>query len=65
MHIDIDPISISRNVPVDVPIVGDARTVLEQLEPSLEPPAIGPWLERIRRWREEHSRWCRAPAARG
>jgi acetolactate synthase-1/2/3 large subunit len=54
VHIDIDPISISRNVPVGIPIVGDARTVLEQLEPLLEPPDIGPWLQRIRGWREEH-----------
>ena len=54
VHIDIDPISISRNVPVAIPIVGDARTVLEQLEPLVEPPAIVPWLERVRAWREEH-----------
>jgi acetolactate synthase-1/2/3 large subunit len=54
VHIDIDPISISRNVPVAIPIVGDARTVLEQLEPLVEPPAILPWLERIRAWRQEH-----------
>jgi len=53
VHIDIDPISISRNVPVAIPIVGDARTVLEQLEPLLEPLAIAPWLERIRQWRGE------------
>jgi acetolactate synthase-1/2/3 large subunit len=54
VHIDIDPVSISRNVPVAIPIVGDARTVLEQLEPLLEPLTIAPWLEQIRQWRGEH-----------
>jgi len=54
VHIDIDPVSISRNVPVGIPIVGDARTVLEQLEPLLAPCAIQPWLERIAGWRSEH-----------
>ncbi len=53
VHIDIDPVSISRNVPVAIPIVGDARNVLEQLEPLLEPCRIAPWLERVRQWREE------------
>ena len=31
IHIDIDPSSISKNIKVDVPIVGDARRVLAQL----------------------------------
>jgi len=54
VHIDIDPVSISRNVPVGIPIVGDARTVLEQLEPLLEPCHRATWLERIAGWRREH-----------
>jgi acetolactate synthase-1/2/3 large subunit len=54
VHVDIDPVSISRNVPVEVPIVGDARTVLEQLYPMLEPPAIEDWLRNIQAWRLEH-----------
>ena len=31
IHIDIDPASIGKNVRVEVPIVGDATTVLDQL----------------------------------
>jgi len=54
VHIDQDPVSISRNVPVEVPIVGDARQVLEQLLPLLEAPEIDPWLEQISAWRKEH-----------
>ncbi len=38
VHVDIDPASISRNVAVEVPIVGDARLVLEELLPQLEAP---------------------------
>lgn len=36
LHIDIDPTSISKTVPADVPIVGDARLVLEQMLELLE-----------------------------
>ncbi|MCF3320069.1 hypothetical protein L1003_24375, partial [Escherichia coli] len=31
LHIDIDPTSISKTVTADIPIVGDARQVLEQM----------------------------------
>ena len=44
VHIDIDPASISRNVAVEVPIVGDARLVLEELLPQLESPSIDEWV---------------------
>jgi thiamine pyrophosphate-dependent acetolactate synthase large subunit-like protein len=44
LHIDIDPTSISKTVPADVPIVGDARLVLEQMLELLEQE------ERSSRW---------------
>ncbi len=31
VHVDIDPTSISKNVEVDVPIVGDCKNALQQL----------------------------------
>ncbi len=31
IHIDVDPSSISKNIKVDVPIVGDCRRVLGKL----------------------------------
>ena len=40
VHVDIDPSSISRNVAVEIPIVGDARTVLGG--PAAAPPAARP-----------------------
>jgi acetolactate synthase-1/2/3 large subunit len=54
VHIDIDPISISRNVPVEIPIVGDARQVLEKLLPLAKAPEIKDWLSRIDGWQQEH-----------
>ena len=39
IHIDIDPSSISKRVKVDVPIVGDVREVLQELNRSSRPRA--------------------------
>lgn len=36
IHIDIDPAEIGKNREVDVPIVGDIATVLDELNPELE-----------------------------
>lgn len=36
MHIDIDPSSISKNVKVDLPIVGSAEKVLETMVGLME-----------------------------
>jgi acetolactate synthase I/II/III large subunit len=54
IHIDIDPTSIARNVPVSIPVVGDARMILEELLPLIHTVEIGPWMERIGVFREDH-----------
>jgi len=54
IHIDIDPAAISKNVRVDVPIVGDVGRVLDKLLPELDECGTGPWLEQIAKWKEEH-----------
>ena len=58
IHVDIDPSSIAKNVPVDVPIVGSVRNVLksmlEMLEASERKPdqeALGSWWKQINEWR--------------
>ncbi len=51
IHLDIDASSISRNVPVEVPIVGDARQVLEQLLPLTGRSDVDPWREETARWK--------------
>lgn len=54
VHIDIDPTSISKNVRVDVPIVGDAKNVLKDLIGCLRKmPDTKAWLTQIARWRKE------------
>ncbi|WP_305407217.1 acetolactate synthase 3 large subunit [Photobacterium leiognathi] len=59
MHIDIDPSSISKTVSADIPIVGSADTVLNQMLKQLkehevknEQSAIDQWWQEISAWRE-------------
>ncbi|MBM3245186.1 MAG: biosynthetic-type acetolactate synthase large subunit [Candidatus Omnitrophica bacterium] len=48
IHIDIDPSSISKNIRVDIPIVGDARNILgELLEQMKKTPDTSSWLLEI------------------
>ena len=49
IHIDIDPAEIGKNVPVDLPIVGDAKIVLSKLVKELEGSKVdeSPWLKSI------------------
>ena len=61
VHIDIDPSSISKNIKVDVPIVGDIKQVLqvmlgkvktrEQLAPRQK--IWGEWRQHIMAWKQE------------
>jgi len=62
VHIDIDPTSIQKNVPVSIPVVADCRSFLtalrQALEPGLDDPAMpmdahAAWCERIAAWKEE------------
>jgi len=55
IHIDIDPSSISKNVRVDIPIVGDARNILGQLLEELKKiPDTKEWLNAIEAWKKKH-----------
>ncbi len=61
IHIDIDPASLSKIIKVDVPIVGSAKTCLDQLlnelkknESKLDKNKIEPWRKQIKEWRKEH-----------
>jgi acetolactate synthase-1/2/3 large subunit len=54
IHIDIDPSAISKNVQVDVPIVGDVKRVLKQLIDMVEPLDTKDWLATIAQWKREH-----------
>jgi acetolactate synthase I/II/III large subunit len=54
VHVDIDPVSISRNVAVEIPIVGDARMVLEDILPLLRRPSQEEWLRDTEGWKAGH-----------
>ncbi|WP_297473239.1 biosynthetic-type acetolactate synthase large subunit [Persephonella sp.] len=60
IHIDIDPASISKNIHVDVPIVGDVKNVLQKLLKELKKKPVEwvkareSWLKQIEKWREKH-----------
>lgn len=42
IHIDIDPAEIGKNIPADIPVVGDLRLILEQLCGELEGKELNP-----------------------
>lgn len=60
VHIDIDPTSIHKNIPVQVPIVGDAKLVLQDLNTILKTSVNGSsggysdWWKEIEAWKKEH-----------
>ncbi|HSF06945.1 MAG TPA: biosynthetic-type acetolactate synthase large subunit [Methylomirabilota bacterium] len=65
IHIDIDPSSISKNIKVDVPIVGDCRRVLRALLEAVREELAGApvsvarearkqWLAQLAEWRKSY-----------
>ncbi|GBE55195.1 acetolactate synthase large subunit [archaeon BMS3Bbin15] len=59
IHIDIDPAEIGKNVSVDIPVVGDAKTVLKELirvlRKIMESEKSRAWQEKIKIWKKEFS----------
>ena len=58
IQIDVDPSSIAKNVPVDIPIVGDVRHVLKDMNAVLkehktkpDSDSLKPWWDQIKEWR--------------
>ena len=63
IHIDIDPTSISKNIKVDIPIVGDSKNVLgKMIEIAMEdkedfgtyPSHISKWIHETESWKREY-----------
>ncbi len=55
LHIDIDPSSISKNVGVDIPIVGDAKNILGQLLEELKAvPDTSEWRKTVEGWKKKY-----------
>jgi len=55
IHIDIDPTAISKNVRVDIPIVGDAKNILSQLlSAARKGKKRESWHQKIREWKKKY-----------
>lgn len=61
IHIDVDPASISKTIRADVPIVGAAKLVLEDMvqlfkatKKTVDQVALASWWKQIDEWRERH-----------
>lgn len=58
IHVDIDPTSISKNVSVDVPIVGDVKDVLKDMLSQLAGnKAAASYKKTIADWRKQVNTW--------
>jgi len=53
IHIDIDPASISKNVNVDIPVVGDAKVILAELIKEVEYGEREKWFKKIADWKKK------------
>ena len=53
IHIDIDPSEIHKNVKVDVPLVGDLKTVVTDLIPMVDEYEHEKWMQQIGEWKAD------------
>jgi acetolactate synthase-1/2/3 large subunit len=54
IHIDIDPASISKSIEVDIPIVGDAKNILQALIKHIRFVERKEWFDKINSWKEKN-----------
>jgi acetolactate synthase-1/2/3 large subunit len=54
IHIDIDPASIAKNIPVDIPVVGDAHNILAELVKLVQFVERPEWLRTLAEWKQKH-----------
>ena len=53
IHVEIDPTEVHKNVRVDVPLIGDLKTILGDLLPLVQPVEHEEWLDQIDAWKQE------------
>ncbi|MCG6939537.1 MAG: biosynthetic-type acetolactate synthase large subunit [Gammaproteobacteria bacterium] len=57
IHIDVDPSSISKNVKVDIPIVGQVAPILDAINNLLDSTAKQPNKTAIKNWWQQINEW--------
>ena len=53
-HIDIDPSNIGKSVKASIPVVGDAKIILKQLNSIVKPGNYKAWHKQIKEWKKRH-----------
>ncbi len=53
IHVEVDPSEVHKNVEVDVPLIGDLKTVLTDLIPMLDEYEHEEWMAQISEWKAE------------
>ena len=56
IHIDIDPAEIGKNVSTTIPVVGDAKLILEELNNVIQPGDTSGWVAEITKVKKEKGR---------
>jgi acetolactate synthase-1/2/3 large subunit len=57
VHIDIDPTTIRKNIPVTVPVVGDCKISLEQLNRLIDEVDLGDLGQKRKKWFDQIEEW--------
>lgn len=60
IHIDIDPAEVSKNILVDIPIIGDVKNILEKLNEYTLKKKETEWLKKIKDWKSKYPlKYCK------
>ena len=54
IHIDIDPAEIGKNIPVELPIVGSAKSVLKELNSAVSSINISEWKNELSKYKKDY-----------
>jgi len=57
IHVDIDPSSVSKNVHVDIPIIGDVKQVLVELSNAITASKREPDAKALKTWWKQIKEW--------
>lgn len=55
VHIDIDPAEIGKNIEVSIPVVGDLKHILKELNEVAHKGEVDEWILELKRQKEEHA----------